>query len=64
MDARNTGRAVRGVRSVSYELESANDGVEAEAVASHAPSCSSKKGARFAALTLDDFGGRSDALGG
>jgi hypothetical protein len=64
MDAHNPGPTIPDLRNVSYQLKSVNDAVEAEAVAYQAPSGSSRKVARFAALTLDDFGGRSDALGG
>jgi hypothetical protein len=63
MDAHNPGSPIPDLRNVSRGLKSANGAVEAKAAAYH-PQRSSTTRARFAALTLDDFGGRSDALGG
>jgi hypothetical protein len=65
MDNYNPDAAVLDLSKSGYLVESANDEVEAETPAKNVTIEPQAHGASLAtALTLDDFGGRSDALGG
>jgi hypothetical protein len=60
----NPGIAVSDLRNASYAVKSASDEVEADNATKAALPSSENGGTVAPALTLDDFGGKSDALGG
>jgi hypothetical protein len=63
INVQNPEIAISALRKVSTSVDSVNDEVEADATKNVAIR-SAKNGSLAAASSLDDFGGRSDALGG